>query len=134
MPDRAGQGDQRRRADRADARVYVRRRAAYCRKPVEGRRSGHQRTDEAILSRNARARSVEAGRGVTSSSVVDLETETVARAILLGGLRPAGRVEIAMSGSISQKKGWGGAHFNDRLDAQDENHPAFRTPAAIQSG
>ena len=34
-----------------------------------------------------------------------LETETVARAILLGGIRPAWRVEIAMSASISQKKG-----------------------------
>src|SRR5262245_46620051 len=94
MPDRVGQGDQRRGADRADARIYVRRRPAYCRKSVEGRRSGHQRADEAILSRNARARSVEPGRGVTSGSVVDLEREAVARAILLGGLRPAGRVEI----------------------------------------
>src|SRR5215510_3517053 len=105
MPDGIGKGDQRRGADRADARVYVCRGPAYCRKPVEGRRSGHQRTDEAILSRTARARSVESGRGVTSSSVDDLETETVARAILLGGLRPAGRVEIAMSASISQKNG-----------------------------
>ena len=58
----------------------------------------------------------------------------MARAILLGGLRPAGRVEIAMSASISQKKGWGGARFDDRPDAQDENHPAFHTPAAIPSG
>ena len=30
----------------------------------------------------------------------------MARALLLGGLRPAGRLEIAMSASISQKKGW----------------------------
>jgi len=43
-------------------------------------------------------------------------------------------VEVAMSASISQKKGCGGARFNDRLDAQDENHPAFHTPAAIPSG
>src|SRR5262249_36263217 len=102
---------------------------ANCRKPVEGRRSGHQRTDETILSRNARARSVAPGRGVTSSSVVDLETETVARAILLGGLRPAGRVEIAKSASISKNKGWGDARFNDRLDAKDENHCVFRIPS-----
>jgi hypothetical protein len=39
-----------------------------------------------------------------------------------------------MSAAISQKKGWGVARFNDRLDAQDENHPAFRAPAAIPSG
>src|SRR5215475_7341838 len=104
MPDRIRQGDQRRGAGRADARVYVRRGSAYRRKPVEGRRSCHQRTDETVLSRNARARSVEAGRGVTSSSVIDLETEAVAGAILLGGLRPPGRVEIAMSGAISEKK------------------------------
>src|SRR5262245_61200611 len=101
MSDRVGQGDQRRRAGRADAGVYVRRRPAYCRKPVEGRRSGHQRTDETILSRTARPRSVEPGRGVTSSADFDLERETVAGAILLGRLRPAGRVEIAMSAPIS---------------------------------
>jgi hypothetical protein len=41
-------------------------------------------------------------------AVVDLETETVAGALLLGGLRPAGRVEIAMSASISRSnKAWG---------------------------
>src|SRR5262250_1936757 len=101
MPDRIGQGDQGRGADRAGARVYVRRGPAHCRKPVEGGRSGHQRTDETVLSRNARARSVAPGRGVTSSSVDDLETETMARAILLGGLRPAGRVEITMIAVIS---------------------------------
>src|SRR5262245_37248525 len=101
MPDRVGQGDQRRRADRAGARVYVRGRPAYCSKPVEGGRPGHQRTDEAILSRTARARSVASGRGVASSSVVDLETETVAGAILLGRLRPARRVELTISASIS---------------------------------
>src|SRR5215813_13248244 len=106
MPDRIGQGDQRRGADRADARVYVCRGPACCRKSVEGRRPGHRRADETILSRNARARSVEPGRGVTSSPVVDLERETVARALLLGGLRPAWRVEIAMSVSNSQRKGW----------------------------
>jgi len=39
-----------------------------------------------------------------------------------------------MSASILQKMGWGGASFNDRLDAQDENHPAHHTPAAIPSG
>src|SRR5215510_7283382 len=100
MPDRVGQGGQRRRADRADARFYVRRRPAYCSKPVEGGRSGHQRADEAILSRNARARSVERGRGVTSSSDVDLEREAVASAILLGRLRPPGRVEIAMNSAF----------------------------------
>src|SRR5262245_38365673 len=100
MPDRVGQGDQRRGTDRADPWVYVCRRATRHRKPVEGRRSGHQRTDEAILSGNARARSVAPGRGVTSSSDVDLERETVARAILLGRIRPAGRVEIVMSASI----------------------------------
>src|SRR5262249_48299471 len=105
LPDRIGQGDQRRGVGRTDARVYVCWRAAYRRKPVEGRRPGNQRTDEAILSRNARARSVEPGRGVTSSSIDNLERETVARAILLGGLRPAGRVEIEMSASISQRKG-----------------------------
>jgi hypothetical protein len=44
-----------------------------------------------------------------SSTVVDLERETVAGALLLGRLRPASGVEIAMSASISQKKGWGGA-------------------------
>src|SRR5262245_17613507 len=134
MPDRIGQGDQRRGTDRAGARVYVCRGPAYRRKPVEGGRSGHQRTDETILSRTARARSVAPGRGVTSSSVVDLERETVARAILLGRLRTARRVEIAMGASISQKKGRGGARFGDRLDAQNGNHPAFRTPAAIASG
>jgi hypothetical protein len=58
----------------------------------------------------------------------------VARAILLGGLRPAGRVEIAISASISQKKEWGGARFDDCLDAQDGNHPVSRIPAAIPSG
>jgi hypothetical protein len=30
----------------------------------------------------------------------------VAGAVLLGGLRPAGRVEIAMSVLVSRKKGW----------------------------
>jgi hypothetical protein len=39
-----------------------------------------------------------------------------------------------MSASISQKKGLGGARFDDRLDAQDGNHPVFRIPAAIPSG
>jgi hypothetical protein len=73
-------------------------------KPVEGGRSGDQWTDDAILSRNARAGAIEPGRGVASSSVVDLETEAVASAILLGRLRPAGRVEIAMSASIPRKK------------------------------
>jgi uncharacterized membrane protein YciS (DUF1049 family) len=38
--------------------------------------------------------------------IVDLETETVASAILLGRLRPAGRVEVAMSALISQKNRW----------------------------
>src|SRR5262245_28777264 len=97
MPDRIGQGDQRRGARGADARVYVRRGPARRRKPVEGGRPGHQRADEAILSRAARAGSVAPGRGVAPSSVVDLERETMARAILLGRLRPAGRVEIVMS-------------------------------------
>lgn len=36
--------------------------------------------------------------------IVDLETETMESAVLLGRLRPAGRVEIAMSASISQKE------------------------------
>src|SRR5262245_57508145 len=67
--------------------------------------SGQQRTYEAILSGNARARSVEPCGGPTSSSVVDLETEAVAKAILLGRLRPPGRVEIAPGASISQKNG-----------------------------
>jgi len=40
-------------------------------------------------------------------------------------------VEIALSAAISEKKGWGGARLDDRLDAQDGNHPAFRIPAAI---
>jgi hypothetical protein len=39
-----------------------------------------------------------------------------------------------MSASISQKKGWGGARINDRLYAQDGNHPVFRIPTAIPSG
>jgi len=51
----------------------------------------------------------------------------------LGGLRPAGRVEIATSAAISQKKGWGGARLGDRLDTQGGNHPVFRIPAAMPS-
>src|SRR5215831_2607131 len=94
MPDRIGQGGQRRGADRADARFYVCRRPAYCCEPVEGGRSGHERADETVLSRTAGARANEPGRGFTSSSVVDLERETVESALLLGGLRPAGRVEV----------------------------------------
>jgi hypothetical protein len=43
-------------------------------------------------------------------------------------------VEIAISAPISQKKGWGGARFDDRLDAQDGNHLVFRIPAVIPSG
>jgi hypothetical protein len=39
-----------------------------------------------------------------------------------------------MSAPISQKKGWGGARFDDRLEAQDGNHLVFRVPAAIPSG
>src|SRR5262245_18020836 len=57
----------------------------------------------------------------------------MAGAILLGGIRPAGRMEIAMSASISQNKGWGGARFDDRHGAQDGNHTVFRIPAAISS-
>src|SRR5262249_14000062 len=38
-----------------------------------------------------------------------------------------------MSASISQKKGWGITRFDDRLGAQDGNHPVFRIPAAIRS-
>jgi hypothetical protein len=38
-----------------------------------------------------------------------------------------------MSASISQKKGWGGAFSDNRLDAQDGNHPVFRIPAAFPS-
>jgi hypothetical protein len=46
----------------------------------------------------------------------------VARAILLGSLRPAGRVEIAMSATISEKRRWGGAREAfDRMLA--ELHP-----------
>jgi hypothetical protein len=36
-----------------------------------------------------------------------------------------------MSAAIPQKKGWGGARFEDHLDAQDGNHPVFRIRAAI---
>jgi hypothetical protein len=43
-------------------------------------------------------------------------------------------MEIALSAPISQKKGRGGARFDDRLDEQDGNHPVFRTPATIPSG
>jgi hypothetical protein len=39
-----------------------------------------------------------------------------------------------MSAAISRKKRWVIAHFNDRLETQAGNHPAFRTPAAIPSG
>jgi hypothetical protein len=39
-----------------------------------------------------------------------------------------------MSVAISQKKRLGGARFDDRLDAEDGNHPVFRIPAAIASG
>jgi len=39
-----------------------------------------------------------------------------------------------MSASISQKKKCGGDRFDDRHDAQDENHLAFRIPAAIPPG
>jgi hypothetical protein len=43
----------------------------------------------------------------------------VARAILLGRLRTAGRVEIAMSASIFQKSGWAIAHeASDRMPAE----------------
>jgi hypothetical protein len=38
-----------------------------------------------------------------------------------------------MSASISQKKRWGGARFDDRRDAHDGNHPVFCIPAAIPS-
>jgi hypothetical protein len=47
-------------------------------------------TQKALEKWNARARSVDPSGSFTSSSVVDLETEAVARAILLGGLCPAG--------------------------------------------
>jgi hypothetical protein len=36
-----------------------------------------------------------------------------------------------MSVSICQKKRWGGARFDDRLDAQDGNQRVFRILAAI---
>jgi hypothetical protein len=39
-----------------------------------------------------------------------------------------------MSASISQKRGWGGARLDGRLDAQDGNHHVFRILAAIPSG
>ena len=59
------------------------------------------------------------GRGVASSSDVDLETEAVAGAILLGRLRPAGRVEIAMSASIFQKnRGAIAREASDRMPAE----------------
>jgi hypothetical protein len=38
-----------------------------------------------------------------------------------------------MSASIPRKKGWVIIRFDARLDAQDENHPVFRIPAAIPS-
>jgi hypothetical protein len=38
-----------------------------------------------------------------------------------------------MSASISQNKGRGGARFDDRLGAQNGNHPVFCIPAAIPS-
>jgi len=38
-----------------------------------------------------------------------------------------------MSAAISQKKGWGGVRFDDRLDAQDGNHNVFRIQTAITS-
>jgi len=60
----------------------------------ESRRSSHRRADEAILSRTARGGALAAGRSLKAGSVVDLETEPVASAVLLGRLRPAGRVEI----------------------------------------
>jgi hypothetical protein len=39
-----------------------------------------------------------------------------------------------MSATISRKKGWGDARFDDRLNAHNGSRPVFRIPAAIQSG
>jgi hypothetical protein len=39
-----------------------------------------------------------------------------------------------MNASVSQKMGWVISRFDDRLDAQDGNHPVFRIPAPIPSG
>ena len=60
--------------------------------------------DVAILTTEVVNELSKAGK-IASGSVVDLERETVAGAILLGRLRTAGRVEITMSAAISQKKG-----------------------------
>jgi len=38
-----------------------------------------------------------------------------------------------MGASISQKKVWSGASFDDSLDAQDANHPVLHIRAAILS-
>ena len=65
--DWAGQRDQGRGADRADARIYVLRRAARGRESVECRRFGDGRTDEAFLSAHAQRR-MPAGAALRAAS------------------------------------------------------------------
>src|SRR5262249_5638786 len=66
--DGTGQRDQGRGADRADARIYVRRRAARGGEAVECRRFGDGGTDEAFLSADAQRRPAGGGGSASGSA------------------------------------------------------------------
>src|SRR5215207_10702548 len=93
MPDRSRERYQRRRPRRADAGVHVRGCPPCSRQSLERQRPGDSPVDAAFLSRHA-SRKTFTGRRPADRPGGNVETNTMAVAILLGGFHDAGRVEI----------------------------------------
>src|SRR5262245_28295920 len=62
--------------------------------------------DIVCKSRTGNCVGIELGEWLNEDQMALVPEQERMRALLLGRLRPAGRVEIAMSGLTSQKKGW----------------------------
>src|SRR5262245_7593089 len=93
MSNGARQRGQGRGPGRDDAWVHVRRSRACGGQPVAGQRRGDSGTDEAVLPRNV-AREATPGSGAARGADRDVEDATMAVAVLLGGVRAPGRVEV----------------------------------------
>ncbi len=85
--------------DRTDARLHVRRLSARRREFVESGRCGDRRVDEAFLQRSV-AREAASGDGAQNCATRDVQEEALAIALLLGGIRAPGRMEIIQNAEV----------------------------------
>src|SRR5262249_14828766 len=92
--DRTRQADRRRGTLRIDARIYVRRRRASGGEPLAGGRSGDSAPDAILLSRDVE-RKPATGGGLAGRADRDVEELAMVVALLLGGVRDSGRVEVS---------------------------------------